>query len=221
MTGRRAVRQRILLRMRRAMADEPPALRLRFWDGDSFDFVPDPSVTITFRTPAAMRPLLFGRIHKLGDAYVKGDLVVDGPVEAVIAIGIRIAERIGRTPLISRLARPVGWLASRHTRRKDADCIRHHYDVSNEFYALWLDREMVYSCAYFHDGSEDIHRAQAQRKLCHLPFAICHPRRLRASVVEFLSTAATPSGKSRAPRAVPARCSTISISPTRPRRWRP
>ena len=41
--------------------------------------------------------------------------------------------------------------------------IAHHYDVSNAFYALWLDSEMVYTCAYFHDWSDDLDKAQAQK----------------------------------------------------------
>jgi cyclopropane-fatty-acyl-phospholipid synthase len=41
--------------------------------------------------------------------------------------------------------------------------IAHHYDVSNAFYQLWLDKEMVYSCAYFHDWSDDLDRAQVQK----------------------------------------------------------
>jgi cyclopropane-fatty-acyl-phospholipid synthase len=61
----------------------------------------------------------------------------------------------------------------RHSRRSDAADIRHHYDVSNEFYGLWLDRSMTYSCADFRSGDEDIDTAQAQ-KLDH----ICRKLRL-------------------------------------------
>ena len=49
----------------------------------------------------------------------------------------------------------------------DAAAIAYHYDVSNEFYSLWLDRNMVYSCAYFGDGSETLDAAQ-ERKIDHI-----------------------------------------------------
>jgi cyclopropane-fatty-acyl-phospholipid synthase len=52
---------------------------------------------------------------------------------------------------------------SPHTREKDAEAIRYHYDVSNEFYAAWLDPGMVYSCAYFENGDEDLATAQAKK----------------------------------------------------------
>jgi hypothetical protein len=57
---------------------------------------------------------------------------------------------------------------------RDAQAIAHHYDVSNDFYALWLDRRLVYSCAYFKTGHESIAQAQKQ-KLDH----ICRKLRLR------------------------------------------
>ncbi|HAJ12537.1 MAG TPA: SAM-dependent methyltransferase, partial [Comamonadaceae bacterium] len=54
-----------------------------------------------------------------------------------------------------------------HTRELDSDAIRYHYDVSNAFYAEWLDSAMVYSCAYFENGDEDLATAQ-QKKIDHI-----------------------------------------------------
>ncbi len=56
---------------------------------------------------------------------------------------------------------------ARHTRRDDREAIQHHYDVSNEFYALWLDPRMVYSCAYFRHEDDTLEQAQRQ-KLDHI-----------------------------------------------------
>ena len=50
-----------------------------------------------------------------------------------------------------------------HSRDRDRQAISYHYDVANDFYALWLDRRMVYSCGYFGDPAQDIHRAQERR----------------------------------------------------------
>lgn len=57
--------------------------------------------------------------------------------------------------------------ALHHDRKKDARTIAHHYDVSNDFYALWLDLAMAYSCAYFASASEGLEAAQ-QAKLDHV-----------------------------------------------------
>ncbi len=51
----------------------------------------------------------------------------------------------------------------RHTRKLDAEAIAYHYDVSNDFYRLWLDENMVYSCAYFKDRSDSQEEAQIQK----------------------------------------------------------
>src|SRR5579872_1991433 len=167
-----SLRQRVLSSLRRSFADENLPLRLAFWDGDKFDFTPAPTVTIALRSPSLLRFLLTGQIGKLADAYIRGDLEVEGPIEEILAVGIRLAERIGKTSPLLAIASALHRLR-RGGKKADAANIRHHYDISNEFYALWLDRTMTYSCAYFRRGDEDIDIAQAQ-KLEH----ICRKLRL-------------------------------------------
>jgi cyclopropane-fatty-acyl-phospholipid synthase len=50
-----------------------------------------------------------------------------------------------------------------HTRKQDASAIEHHYDVSNDFYRLWLDKNMAYSCAYFCDDQKSLDQAQVDK----------------------------------------------------------
>ncbi|CAG0966873.1 partial putative fatty acid methyltransferase, partial [Planctomycetaceae bacterium] len=76
------------------------------------------------------------------------------------------ARPLGRGP--SRLK------GARHSRERDRAAIQYHYNVGNEFYALWLDRRMQYSCAYFATDKEDLHTAQ-ERKVEH----ICRKLRLK------------------------------------------
>jgi cyclopropane-fatty-acyl-phospholipid synthase len=61
-----------------------------------------------------------------------------------------------------------------HSLDRDQAAIQYHYDVGNDFYALWLDRNLQYSCAYFHTGTEDLDTAQRQ-KMTH----ICRKLRLQ------------------------------------------
>jgi cyclopropane-fatty-acyl-phospholipid synthase len=65
-----------------------------------------------------------------------------------------------------RLSRALNLVAN-HTKEKDAEAIHYHYDVSNEFYSAFLDPNMVYSCAYFEKGDEDLAAAQV-RKIDHI-----------------------------------------------------
>lgn len=165
--GRRARLRHLIVRALQQRLTMPLPLRLGFWDGTAIDLAPSPSVAITLRTPAVMRQLLRGDIDGLGQSYVTGDLTVDGRLQDVLTVGIALAEQVGRIAWAKRLVAVLAPLRRRHTRSADARWIGHHYDVSNEFYALWLDRRMVYSCAYFHTGQEDIDAAQEQ-KLDHL-----------------------------------------------------
>jgi cyclopropane-fatty-acyl-phospholipid synthase len=117
---------------------------------------------------SALRYLRHPDLAALGEAYVEGHIDVEGPIDEALRAAEELTRRLGgerpgRKPLLKRL----------HSKKRDAEAIRYHYDVSNEFYALWLDPRMVYSCAYFRTGDEDLATAQAQ-KLDH----ICRKLRL-------------------------------------------
>jgi cyclopropane-fatty-acyl-phospholipid synthase len=148
-------------------ADLP--LRVRLWNGRTFDLSPRPLVTITLPKASAARYFLSPDFNSLGEAVVEGHVLVEGPVSEIITVGETLARHGASRPV------PKFWRPRRsRSRRVDEAAISYHYDVSNDFYGLWLDRNMVYSCAYFRTGSEDIHRAQEQ-KLDH----ICRKLRLR------------------------------------------
>jgi cyclopropane-fatty-acyl-phospholipid synthase len=161
------LRRAVLESLRKRLQPNPPALRLVFWDAEIVDFAPTPRIVITIKSPKVLRPLLVGNFSKLGDAYVHGDLVVEGRAEDIIAVGVELADRIGRMAWVQRLSGLARHLPRPRSKASDAANIEYHYDVSNDFYRLWLDRNMVYSCAYFRTGEEDIHTAQEQ-KLDHI-----------------------------------------------------
>ncbi|MGH6989229.1 MAG: class I SAM-dependent methyltransferase, partial [Stellaceae bacterium] len=165
------VRVRLLKMLRSRLGPDGLPLRLAFWDGDSVDLGPAPKITITLTDRALLRRLLTGDIDGLADAYVAGSLQVEGRLGDILGVGIELADRAGRLAWIGRVLGPLAKLDPRrrfrHSREADAAAISHHYDVSNEFYALWLDRRMVYSCGYFPTGTEDLDAAQ-EAKLDHL-----------------------------------------------------
>ncbi|MFZ5556596.1 MAG: class I SAM-dependent methyltransferase [Pseudomonadota bacterium] len=137
-------------------------VRFEFWNGRTVDLAPEPVVNIRVAGPSALPYLVAPSLGRLGEAYVEGYIDVEGGVRDIVRAGERLsaeagASTRGRLPLL-RMA---------HSRRRDRGAIAYHYDVSNDFYALWLDRNMVYSCAYFKTGDEDIHTAQEQ-KLDHI-----------------------------------------------------
>jgi cyclopropane-fatty-acyl-phospholipid synthase len=168
-----SLRRRLLSFLQKRFADRPLPLRLTFWDGEVFDFSAAPTVTLTLRAPRTARDLLLGRFDRLGDAYVAGDILVEGSTSDILRTGIDLAERAGKASWLAPLLRGMGLLSFRHTRTRDAHAIAYHYDVPEAFYRAFLDRDLIYSCAYFRTGEEDIDLAQRQ-KLAH----ICNKLRL-------------------------------------------
>jgi cyclopropane-fatty-acyl-phospholipid synthase len=136
-------------------------LRVELWNGQTFDLASDPPrVTLKVGSPAAMRYLMVPSLYNLGRAYVEGDIDITGQVVDIIKIGNELAAASDKVP--GRLSRAFNLVAN-HTKEKDAEAIRYHYDVSNEFYQTFLDPNMVYSCAYFETGAEDLATAQVKK----------------------------------------------------------
>ena len=135
-------------------------LRIELWNGEHVDLSSEPPrVTIRVPQPSSLRYLLSPTLYNLGRAYVEGALEIRGRAADMIRVGSELAASNG-SPV--RRANPLR-LLSPHTRQKDAEAIRYHYDVSNDFYAAWLDPNLVYSCAYFETGEEDLTTAQLKK----------------------------------------------------------
>src|SRR5690348_8539377 len=150
--------ERLVAKLKRSAAIP---LRVELWNGRAFDLANEPKVKIGVTSPSALRFLISPNLMKLGQAYVEGYLRVEGPILEAFRVAeslARVAASRGRSGL-----RRV-W---RHSKKVDRDAIQYHYDVSNDFYALWLDRNLVYSCAYFRSESDSLELAQEQ-KLDHI-----------------------------------------------------
>lgn len=147
----------------RVRLTQPVPLRIKLWDGRSYDLGPDPRVTMTVPRASGVRYLLSPDLMKLGEAYVEGRIKVEGSLRDVFEVGERFARAASRRAASFAPIRRLG----RHTRNKDKQAIQYHYDVSNDFYALFLDRNMVYSCAYFESDDDSLDRAQ-ENKLDHI-----------------------------------------------------
>ena len=143
-------------------------IAIQLWDGRSVTLGPQPAVTVKVPAASSLKHLVKPTLGSLAEAYVEGDIEVEGSLRDVMRAADLLASSAGSTAW-ERVALVTG----RHTRKIDREAIHRHYDVSNAFYQLWLDARMVYSCAYFRTGDEDIDTAQVQ-KLDH----ICRKLRL-------------------------------------------
>ncbi len=153
---------------------------VEFWDGTSLPSTSGDGPTFSVRSPrAAAHALRAPGQLGLGRAYVSGELEVDD-IDAVIALldgwqpptldgadkralllaAVRAAGLTPPPPRPRAELRPSG---RRHSKERDARAVRHHYDVSNEFFELFLGPTMVYSCAIFARGAETLEQAQEEK----------------------------------------------------------
>lgn len=138
-------------------------LRLALWNGLQHDLGTEPQVTVRLAGPGALRYFLPPSLDNLAEGYVNGHFDVQGNAKDIVDVASRLAHT--GVPMRGRFGRIFS--AGRHDRVKDAQAIEHHYDVSNDFYRLWLDPALVYSCAYFPTASGTLEQAQVA-KLDHI-----------------------------------------------------
>jgi len=156
------------------------------WDGSTIPSTNDgdgDGPRFTVNSPRALAHLVRapGQLG-LGRAYVTGDIdvddlmavmevvdswqppAIDAATRARLMLAAARAMGLTRPPRVPRSElRPHGKL---HSRERDARAVRHHYDVGNEFFALFLDDSMTYSCAIFSRGATTLEQAQdAKREL--------------------------------------------------------
>ncbi|MDQ2779106.1 MAG: class I SAM-dependent methyltransferase [Pseudomonadota bacterium] len=143
------------------LAQLPGGVNLQ-WPGGQAG-APGSSVLLRLRNRQLLKYLASGRIGTLADAYVRGDLDIEGSLSDVMAV----AGALAGNPVAR--GRPLPWvhwlnhLRSRwqhHSPARDRRQVQAHYDVSDAFYSLWLDPLRVYSCAYFADPGVSLARAQ-------------------------------------------------------------
>jgi len=159
------------------LADYHGAVAVRLWNGERVAGSDDARCTLLFKRAAPLRHLLLHQaITPLGEAYLAGDIVIEGDMEALFDLveylrtyqarwsdRVRLFAQALRLPLAGGATVTGVARAGRAEHQNSADAIARHYDVSNEFYRLWLDPEMVYSCAYFRDAGQSLAAAQQDK----------------------------------------------------------
>jgi cyclopropane-fatty-acyl-phospholipid synthase len=178
----------------------PPSDRnydIHLWDGTGQrgGASPPADFSVSIRRRGALRRMLVPPSElSIVEAFISGDVDIEGPLESAISLGDSVGKRIQSVGGIMRLipkvlalprddeaprvdraryARALRLLTPGSRRSSESE-IRFHYDVGNDFYALWLDPSMLYTCAYYRKESDDLATAQIN-KLNH----ICRKLRLK------------------------------------------
>ncbi len=172
----------------------PKQFNIRLWDGTLIcaDKPLSPRLTLHIASPGAVRRMFRPPLEfKLAEAYIRGDFEVEGSLIDIFKTANEVMDssrllremptiapmwaRLPKDPPERDIERKAAVLSGgEHSKERDKAALQYHYDVGNDFYTLWLGQRMVYTCAYFKTGTEDIDTAQAQ-KLDH----ICRKLRLQ------------------------------------------
>lgn len=144
--------------------DESP-FAVRYWDGTTESYGGrdgTPRFTLVLNDPKAFRLQGGDVILQFGEAFMRGAVDVEGDLEEMIALAARSGPALvgqvlppGLVKALSHAPRPY-----RRSQRRQQDDIATHYDLGNEFFRLWLDESLTYSCAYFKTGDETLEEAQ-------------------------------------------------------------
>jgi cyclopropane-fatty-acyl-phospholipid synthase len=163
---------------------------VELWDGTCWEAEPGKFCRFTWRihNPGALRAMARpDRQLALSESYIHGDFDISGDILAVFPVAeylmnkqltatqkVKLGALLLGLPLAIRGDGVAGLSGDVHSTERDRQAVGFHYDVSNDFYQLWLDPRMVYSCAYFQSEDDDIATAQEQK----LDY-ICRKLRLR------------------------------------------
>lgn len=146
----------------------PAAVRLELWDGSSpYDASATPLGTLVIRDRRTLIGLALNPDLQFGESYMAGRLEVRGPLQPVVEALTRLSQPTASWRDRLGLMLPNTLSASRRN-------VHSHYDLGNDFYQLWLDRHLVYTCAYY----ENEHMSLDQAQIAKLDL-VCRKLRLR------------------------------------------
>lgn len=150
----RAALERVL-----ALLDHPP-IEIVLWNGETVGAMRGaPVARLWIRQRGLLLRLLYRPDLYFGEAYSRGNIEVEGDLAKLLEYADPMDQRGARRRLWERLKLKFPQIAPQ-TLARSRDNIHHHYDLGNAFYRLWLDSEMVYTCAYFSDPTMGIEEAQ-------------------------------------------------------------
>ena len=142
---------------------EGPSFRVRYWDEDTRNYGSgEPQVTIVFHRPIPVTMDLVNPILFIGEAYMDDLLDFEGDFDAVMRLAACNRETMAgeEGKLLGKAEKLVNAVKNKEQQKEE---IQHHYDVGNDFYALWLDKTMSYSCGYFRRGTDTLYQAQLNK----------------------------------------------------------
>jgi len=160
-TGGRVYGVDVLIARKFLQAIGEPSLRMVLWDGKEIASPNStPAVGMVIRNRATLWRLLTNPLLHFGDDYCAGRIEVEG---GLVAFMETVYRAMAQTPNFRRTPDPAAYRRNQpklNSLSGAKENIHHHYDIGNAFYELWLDAEMLYTCAYFPEPAASLEDAQ-------------------------------------------------------------
>ena len=138
--------------------------RFIFPDGTDFSNGPDPRVTVHFKTERALSESLVRGALGFGESYMAEEIDVLGDIQDMVRLSFHLEEEANMKPsFLEQVKILIGYLSRRNTMKGSRKNISSHYDLGNDFYKLWLDETLQYTCAYFEDPGYSLEQAQVAK----------------------------------------------------------
>lgn len=144
-------------------ADPKACFAFKFWDGDVIHFGDVPQVTLCLKTKSCARRIIEKGFLGFGESYMEGDLEIENCMQELFRLGFAIGFDNYKLRLWQQFRFFILRLLNRDTMRSALKNISYHYDRGDDFYALYLDKTMTYSCAYFKKPKDSLEQAQLNK----------------------------------------------------------
>ena len=155
--------QKIISEVLQKLNDQCPQMPFaaEFWDGTLKHYGNGGGeFKIVFRSAAAVKKIINGGSLAFGEEYASGNIVVEGDLQAMLGMYDRWHDLNKSISLVIKAKILWNLAFSRHTIAGAGKNARFHYDIGNDFYSLWLDGSLTYSCAYFKSVNDNLETAQ-------------------------------------------------------------
>jgi cyclopropane-fatty-acyl-phospholipid synthase len=147
--------QKTLLHKLFSNLDPKFPFQIQYWDGTTEKYgTGHVKLTLKIGEKVQLTQFLTEPSLTFGEAYMNGDIEIDGRIEDLIALA-HFNKKLLWTKPLSYLPKL--------TLKKAKNNIKHHYDLGNDFYSIWLDKTMSYSCAYFKTPDDSLDQAQLNK----------------------------------------------------------
>ena len=135
------------------------SFKVTLWDGDEFNVgTEEPSFKVIFKEPISEKDLITSTSLALGEAYMDGNIIVEG--DLYFALDKLLSAMDSFSTSYDKLPQIFKTLKTKNFQKKE---VCSHYNLGNDFYSLWLDKTLSYSCGYFKNENDSLYDAQINK----------------------------------------------------------